>query len=545
MSPTRLLLPLVLACPLCAQGTVSEGLTLFQPVGSTTAYLVDTTGTVVHEWAGTQRPGLSVYLLEDGTLLRTTRQQGGPQGGPASVQKVAWDGTITWSYTLPSPAYRQHHDVEILPDGNVLVVAWEDLTAADAIQAGRNPSFTSATFSPDSVLEIEPVGTSGGNIVWEWHAIDHVIQDFDPTKDNFGVVADHPELLDINYPPGNLNNGDWNHVNAIDYNAELDQIMISSRTLNEVWIIDHSTTTAEAAGHTGGNSGRGGDLLYRYGNPLAYRAGTAADQRFFAQHNAQWIEQGLPGEGNMLVFNNGVGRPAGPFSTVEELVLPVDPQGNYSLAPGSAYGPTSSFWTYQAPVPTSLYSSIISGAQRQPNGNTLVCSGAQAWFFEVTSLGQLVWEYTNPFPLQGNRNVFRAEKYSSCIPFATEALEIVRLGVPPNPDALRPGSTSGPVLGATWDPWIDHASFFPNALVDVLVVNQLAPVNVPSPLGTLLCQIPSSTLVFTQFPIQTNFQVAIPSDCAFAGVEVCAQGASVGGGVIQATNALDLVLGTY
>src|SRR5690606_15913622 len=108
--------------------------------------------------------------------------------------------------------------------------------------------------------------------------------------------------------------------NAIDYNPQLDQIMISTREFSELWIIDHSTTTAEAAGHTGGRSGKGGDILYRYGNPAAYNRGTRADQKFFYQHDAQWIEPGLPGAGNILVFNNGWNRVDGSsFSSVIEL----------------------------------------------------------------------------------------------------------------------------------------------------------------------------------------------------------------------------------
>ena len=85
------------------------------------------------------------------------------------------------------------------------------------------------------------------------------------------------------------------HTNAVAYNAELDQIMLSIHAFSEVWIIDHGTTTEEAASHSGGKRGKGGDLLYRWGNPRAYRTGTNVDQRLFAQHNAHWIPEGLPG----------------------------------------------------------------------------------------------------------------------------------------------------------------------------------------------------------------------------------------------------------
>ena len=120
------------------------------------------------------------------------------------------------------------------------------------------------------------------------------------------------------------------------FNAELDQIMISVRSFGEFWIIDHATTTAEAAGHKGGRRGEGGDLLYRWGNPISYRAGTKADQRLFGQHDAQWIPRGYLGAGHVLIFNNGNERPAGNYSSVDEIVLPVDAAGRLHPHAGRA-----------------------------------------------------------------------------------------------------------------------------------------------------------------------------------------------------------------
>ncbi|MBK9404677.1 MAG: aryl-sulfate sulfotransferase [Ignavibacteria bacterium] len=125
--------------------------------------------------------------------------------------------------------------------------AWEVKTSAQAIAAGLNHS---ASIWPDHIIEVQPSGTTGGTIVWKWHAWDHLIQDYDPTKANYGVVANHPELLDINV--SSTASGDWMHVNGISYNADLDQIVFSSHNLDEFYVIDHSTTTAEAASHTGG-----------------------------------------------------------------------------------------------------------------------------------------------------------------------------------------------------------------------------------------------------------------------------------------------------
>ena len=98
---------------------------------------------------------------------------------------------------------------------------------------------------------------------------------------------------------------DWTHFNSVDYNPELDQIVVSPREFGELWVIDRSTTIEEAAGRTGGNSGKGGSLLYRWGNPAAYKSGSRADQKLFYQHDPKWIPPGLPGAGNILVFNNG------------------------------------------------------------------------------------------------------------------------------------------------------------------------------------------------------------------------------------------------
>jgi hypothetical protein len=385
---------------------------LFTPLGSTTTYLVDNDGDTVYTWASDYTPGNSVYLLENGNLLRTGKTGSayfavGGAGG--IVQEIAPDSTVLWEFEYADGYVRQHHDIEPLPNGNVLMIAWEYKTQAEAIAAGRNPSLLwQGELWPDHIIEIDPTSNS---IVWEWHVWDHLIQDYDPTQANYGVVADHPELIDLNFsaggPPGSA---DWTHTNAIDYNEAFDQVLLSVRNFSEIWVIDHSTTTAEAAGHSGGNSGQGGDLLYRWGNPQAYDAGSAAEQQFFVQHDAQWIPSGYPGAGNILVFNNGAGRPGGNYSSVDEIVPPVDGSGNYTLAADSAYGPIAPTWTYTADNPTDFYASHISGAQRLVNGNTLICDGPNGTFFEVTPEKDIVWTYDH------EGQVFRVTRYAADYP---------------------------------------------------------------------------------------------------------------------------------
>jgi hypothetical protein len=345
--------------------------------------------------------------MGNSTILRTIRVGIGPGAGGAGggVQKIEWDGTVSWDFRYNSHGVLNHHDVRVLPNGNILLIAWEMKTRSQAIAAGRNPDLVSTSgFYPDHIIEVQPTGPTAGAIVWEWHVWDHLIQDFDSTKENYGLVALHPELVDINY--GTWDDSDWMHTNSIDYNEQFDQIMISVCYFNEIWIIDHSTTTEEAAGHTGGTSGKGGDLLYRWGNPAAYRRGTADDQKFFHQHDATWIDEGFPGEGNILVFNNGRQRPGVDYSSVDELVPPVNEQGEYDLQLGAAYGPAEQAWIYAGDPPESFYYFQLSGAERLIDGNTLICMGSGT-FFEITPTGDLVWSYENPYPTLNLNDVFK------------------------------------------------------------------------------------------------------------------------------------------
>jgi hypothetical protein len=431
-----------------------EGFTLFAPLRSTTTYLIDMDGRTVHTWPSRFPPGQAVYLLENGQLLHTghdPRQRafhGGGVGG--RIEELDWDGNCVWEYVYADDNHCQHHDIAPLPNGNVLILAWERKTKDEAIAAGRDPGTLAADeLWPDHVVEIKPEGRSGGTIVWAWHVWDHLVQDFDKSKANYAPVAQHPELIDINYVgrsmrlkpdaiarlralgyitgpehsdrndsgrserddtrrrrgpggPGGFGGpgADWNHTNAVDYNRELDQIALSVLGFNEIWVIDHSTTTEQAAGHTGGRYGKGGDLLYRWGNPQAYRAGSNVEQQLFAQHDARWIPPGSPGAGNLLVFNNGRGRPDGSYSSVDQIAPPLTKGRTYEYDPAHGFGPAAGAWTYTSPSRSDFFSGHISGAERLPNGNTLICSGEQGRLFEVDPKGRIVWEYVNPF--EGN-----------------------------------------------------------------------------------------------------------------------------------------------
>lgn len=377
-----------------ADDGLGGGYVLIAPMGDSKAHLIDESGKVVHEWECGDGPANATYMLPDGSLLRTARAESrlfNARGGSGGrVKKVSWDGEVLWDYRLSDDEIHHHHDVEPMPNGNVLAIVWERHTFAEAVAAGRDPQTMSAdALWTETILELKPKGRNDAEVVWQWRLWDHLVQQFDKTKDKYGKVPDHPELVDINY--GIRRGGsDWIHMNSVTYNAELDQIAMSARWFDEAWIIDHSTTTEQAAGHTGGKSGKGGDLLYRWGNPEAYYGGFPFDRVFFAQHDVRWIDEGCPGAGSFLVFNNG-DQFARPYSSVDEFASPMTKDGTYPLTDKAPYGPKGFRWSYSDE--DVFRSDRISGAQRLPNGNTLICSGENGWVFAVTPEKERVWEF--------------------------------------------------------------------------------------------------------------------------------------------------------
>jgi formylglycine-generating enzyme required for sulfatase activity len=378
------------------------GYTLMSPMHSSNTYLLNNAGQYVHKWNNTGEPGRSSYLLENGHLMRSCAiMNGGPSTGGGEggrIEEKDWLGNLVWAIDFYSSSYIQHHDFKVLPNGNVLMLVAEKKSYPEVLAAGFNPSQLDASIAaqgyllPDCLVEVQPTRPYGGIVVWAWHLWDHLIQDYSAGRNNYGVVADHPELINANGTGGVIQQF-WNHVNGIDYNAQFDQVMLSVRNNSELFVIDHQLTTAQAAGHTGGRYGRGGDLLYRWGNPAQYDRGTGSSQMLHQQHHTHWIPNACPGAGHVLIFDNGIGRG---YSSVNEIVPPVDSAGSYTLAAGAAYGPGATCWTYIASPATNFYSAEISGAQRLPNGNTLICEGVKGNLFEVTSAGQTVWQYLCP-----------------------------------------------------------------------------------------------------------------------------------------------------
>ncbi len=392
-----------------------EGYTLFSPMSFRTSYLINNEGLLVHSWQSEFIPGYMAYLTEDGCLYRTFITGG--TTGISGVEKLDWDGNLAWRYNCSGDGYSRHHDIAVLPSGNVLMIVLELKDSIQAIEAGANPATFGRRLYSESVIEVRPNGPSGGDIVWQWHAWDHLVQNYDSTKDNYGMVKAYPELINLNAEQPMR--ADFMHVNSIGYNEEFDQIVLTSRIYSEIWVIDHGTTTEEAAGHAGGRYGKGGDLLYRWGNPRNYGYGTLESQKLFYPHAGTWVESGMPGAGNILIFNNGGEDLNRIYSSVDEITPPVDTGGNYQG--GLPYGPTEPCWSWNAPEPGDFFSVYISGAQRLPNGNTLICDGPHGALFEVTPDGEEVWRYVNPVISTGpikqgtvpsGNDVFKIRRYA-------------------------------------------------------------------------------------------------------------------------------------
>ena len=371
--------------------------TLYSGLGGSTTILIDTTSNTYKTWThtSTNKTGYSCYMIEGDTLLRsyqlsTTSISGAGQTG--GVQKVTWDGDIVWDWTYSSSTYLLHHDICAMPNGNVLMICYDKRTSSEMTQAGSDDA---QDVLSEKIIEVKPTGTNTGEIVWEWVAWDHLCQDYSSSEDNYVTsIVNNPQLLNINYgmssggfpkpPPGG--DADWLHMNGIDYNVELDQITFSSHNLNEIYILDHSTTISEAASHTGGNAGMGGDLLFRWGNPEAYEASGIAN--FDVVHDAHWVPSDHPDyAGSLVGFNNEGG--SGGNCAIDVFTPPLNGY-NYDITIGQAFEPATYAHRYN-----STYTSMGQSSSEQfPNGNMLLCvvnSGA-TYLYEIDSDGTSLWE---------------------------------------------------------------------------------------------------------------------------------------------------------
>lgn len=413
---------ILLSISLLAQNTVGtiiydptlsqDGYNLFYPHNQSKVFLTDNCGKQVHTWdpGSSTRPGNSAYIMNNGDVILAHRPAAIAEnpiwagGGGATIERRTWNNEVLWSYTKNDEEGRLHHDFAVIPNGNVLAIQWEAIDSLTAVQNGRNPELIEEGWLwPDKIIELQDNGEGGADVVWEWKIMDHLIQDFDENADNYGVPGDHPELIDFNFG-SNEGHPDWNHANAIDYNLYTDQILLSIPTFDEIWIIDHSTTSEQASSHSGGLSGIGGDLMWRWGNPAAYDRGDSEDQKLFYSHNCHWSFFGLspdhPDFGKIAVFSN---RNSDTVSIAHLLNPTFDDYDWFYPLEDNVFTPSDFDWSYGPTGDDNIHSDILSSVQRLENGNTLIGIGRSGRAIEITPEEEIVWEYVTP--LQGGEPV--------------------------------------------------------------------------------------------------------------------------------------------
>jgi hypothetical protein len=353
---------------------LSHGYVLCGAYSGQQTVLIGKNGETVHTWNHPNLNGYSVYLLENGNLLRTAQVAKDvkipPGAGPIQgiVEEVDPAGAVVWSYQLANDTFLLHHDIKPMPNGNFLACSFEARTIAEAKVVGvdtalfpRKGTGGTRVLLSERIIEVNPKAT-GQKIVWQWLLWDHVVPK--------AQAGEHPELF--NGSAGQKNYVQWVHLNGIDYNPKTDLIVFTSRLLCECFVIDHGTTMQEAAGHSGGRRGKGGDFLYRWGNPKNYD--TSSAQYVNVLHCPTWIPENCPGAGHILFFHNnmGLGETGGgtDASEVVEIAPPVDSKGAFIKTQGVPFGPEAPTWKY---APSEDFSSFaMSSAFRLPSGNTLV-----------------------------------------------------------------------------------------------------------------------------------------------------------------------------
>lgn len=475
-----------------------NGYTLFAAHGST--YLIDMQGNLVHKW----NYGTNPKLLADGHILDAAKDD--PSGFGGFVE-LDWDGKVVWSYNEPRKDYAPHHDfVRIfnkkLNAYTTMYIANRTITQAQALAAGANPAtgpYDGAQV--DAIVEVN----QAGEVIWEWWFLDHLVQDQNAAWPNYvgagKTVAAVPGRLNANVPGRPLRK-DWLHCNSMDYNQELDQVVINA-VWGEFYVIDHGATFVPGdpvASRTAAASAKG-DFLYRFGDPALYKQGdppsipdnwntvSAGHKQIGGAHDIHWIRPGLPGAGHFLIFDNAqymfertwqsYATEIDPFlgankQAADHYVNP--PEAGYSTyqADKDTHKPTKFLsnqisWRWSTLSPSAMSAHIGGSAQRLANGNTLVCADTEGHFVEVTADGTLVWEYISPVikgaapvatmtdALPMTNSVFRAYRYAPDDPLlAGKALLPQGLLAPaattdPQPTGADAGSSADAGLDAGLD----------------------------------------------------------------------------------------------
>ena len=335
--------------------------------GGDRAYLTNKTGEKLNVWNFDSKLGNDLELIKDGSLIGLFKSDNvffsfGGYGG--IVKKFNPSGILEWQYEVNNENELAHHDFEILPNGNVLLLVWERFTEEQAINFGF--SGTGEIFL-EKIIEINPDNDS---VVWEWRSVDHLIQDFDSIKPNYGKISEYPQKIDLNY--NQIENGDLMHANGLYYDQKRNLILLSVNFYSEIWAIPHQYDTEV-------NKTEKGDLAFRFGNPNAFDS--YGERILFNNHHPNIVSLHPESLDNFLIYMNGSKNNQ---SAVYEFAFPpkfeTDPKD---------WSQPELVWQFSD---VDLFSAKLSGCIRLPNGNTLICEGDYG-YWEVTKDKEVVWKY--------------------------------------------------------------------------------------------------------------------------------------------------------
>lgn len=384
-----------------------NGLTVYQ-VPDVGAMLIDMNGTEHKLWADLH--GFPNKVFPGGYVMGSLGERNPKYGhqDQTDLVQVDWDGNVVWKFDkleyiedpgeTPRWMARQHHDYQregstvgyYVPgmepktdSGNTLILAHKNL---------HNYDISDKLLLDDVIVEV----TWDGEIVWEWTMSEH----FDEI--GFNEVSKNTMYRNPNFysklgfaSPA----GDWAHVNSMsvlgpnkwydkgDERFHPDNIIIDCRDLNFSCIICKKT----------------GKIVWKLG-PYYDTPELKHIDWIIGQHHVHMIPRGLPGEGNILIFDNGgwagydapnPGSATGTNAALRDYsrVLEIDPT-NYDIV--WQYTPKEGGFVIPLDAQR-FYSGFISGMQRLPNGNTMICEGSNGRVFEVTAEHEIVWEFVCPY----------------------------------------------------------------------------------------------------------------------------------------------------
>ena len=225
--------------------------------------------------------------------------------------------------------------------------------------------------------------------------MDHIVQNTDPNKDDFGDPFDSPRKFDINLNATIVHNAvDWLHINSVEYNSELNLIALSCNAIDEWILIDASTSLSEAASSQGGQYGHGGDILFRWGNPANFMESASDERKLFKQHD---VRVHPLSDGNLAFswFNNGRRKDNLNYSTVDFIDFKRPASVLIESIDDIDLQITDPTWSFNSDADQQLYSKRMSSAKAF-EGHWLVCSSDNGHILEIDQNGEVVWEYINP-----------------------------------------------------------------------------------------------------------------------------------------------------